>query len=37
MEKLEKESKELGRDSWLYAFALDTDEDEKQKVKEKNN
>ena len=31
MEKLEKESKELNRDSWLYAFALDTDEDEKEK------
>lgn len=31
MEKLEKESKDLNRESWLYAFALDTDEDEKEK------
>lgn len=31
LEKLERESRELGRDSWLYAFALDTDDDEKQK------
>lgn len=31
MEKLEKESQELNRESWLYAFALDTDDEEKAK------
>lgn len=31
LEKLEKESKELNRDSWIYAYILDTDEDEKEK------
>ena len=31
LERYEKESKELNRESWFYSWALDTNEDERQK------
>ena len=36
LEKYEKESKELGRESWYLSWALDTGNEERAKVREHN-